>query len=220
MSFLRQSHVEFPFGEQRRRITTPESQFVIEQPQPGPTLYGNHFRGHLAFTLARHLVYPRNSSGPARGNSCDHTAGAFFQHQTQHLFQYETVPGFASWSELPAPARPSPIQSRAHHLGDFVQFYKWRHFVRALCLQLTPISPISNYLDFRPCAVYGELTRHLTTADGRCAHVLAELHKARIPPFRWQPHFSTLPLPGQPHRCAGFNPSSRENSRSAIICSS
>lgn len=146
--------------------TYDESQFVIGFNQLGPTLYGNyprvtspfHNTSHdTAFTQELRLV-------SKEGGAWDYATGAFFQHQTQHLFQYETLPGFGAWSELPGSgaAIPNSVPGAPYStFGDFVQFGNGGTRPSALSPTDTNFTylKLSGFLDR---AVYGELTRHIT----------------------------------------------------------
>ena len=183
--------------------TYDESQFVIGFNQLGPTLYGNYPRvtspffntSHdTSFTQELRLV-------SIEGGSWDFNAGAFFQHQTEHLFQHETVPGFAAWSELPGSgaAIPGSVAGGPYAtFGDFVQYYN--HGTRPSALSPTDTNftylKLSGFLDR---AVYGELTRRLTpdwqvTAGARIFwQNFAQSLYSTIP--YGGPFFSTLPPP-------------------------
>jgi len=61
----------------------------------------------------------------------DYTVGGFFRRQINDLYQYETVPGFAAWSELPGSANAVNQYNLANGLGlpayanfaDYLQQY-------------------------------------------------------------------------------------------------
>ena len=154
------------FSVNKDANTYDESQFVIGYNLAGPTLYGKLPAGHLAFSSTPRAT-PRIPKKfvwfSHEGNLWDYTAGAFFQHQTQHLFRYETVPGFASWSELPGSgaAIPNTVAGAPYStFGDFVQFYNGGTRPSALSPTDTNFTylKLSGFLDR---AVYGELT-HVT----------------------------------------------------------
>ena len=183
--------------------TYDESQFVIGYNLLGPTLYGNFPRVTSPFfNTSRDTSFTQEIRLVSHeGNAWDYTAGAFFQHQTQHLFQYETVPGFAAWSELPGSgaAIPGTVAGAPYStFGDFVQFYNGGTRPSALSPTDTNFTflKLSGFLDR---AVYGELTRHLTpdwqvTGGARMFwQNFAQSLYGTIP--YGGPFFSTLPPP-------------------------
>ncbi|MDE2305067.1 MAG: TonB-dependent receptor [Gammaproteobacteria bacterium] len=183
--------------------TYDESQFVIGYNLAGPTLYGNYPRVTSLFFNTSHdtSLTQEFRLVSHRGGPWDYAAGAYFQHQTEHLFQYETVPGFASWSELPGSgaAIPPTVPGAPYStFGDFVQFYNQGTRPSAL----SPVDENFTYLKlsgFNDRAVYGELTRHLSprwqiTGGTRFfwQNFAQSLHST-IP--YGGPFFSTLPPP-------------------------
>jgi iron complex outermembrane receptor protein len=183
--------------------TYDESQFVIGYNLAGPTLYGNYPRVTSPFfNASRDTSFTQEIRLVSHeGDAWDYTAGAFFQHQTQHLLQYETVPGFGSWSELPGSgaAIPGTIAGAPYStFGDFVQFYNGGTRPSALSPTDTNFTylKLSGFLDR---AIYGELTRHLTpdwqvTAGARMFwQNFAQSLYSTIP--YGGPFFSTLPPP-------------------------
>ncbi|MDE2347894.1 MAG: TonB-dependent receptor [Gammaproteobacteria bacterium] len=180
-----------------------ESQFVIGYNLAGPTLYGNYPRVTSPFinsshdtALTQELRLVSKAGGP-----WDYAVGGFFQHQTEHLYQYETVPGFAAWSELPGSgaAIPSTVAGAPYStFGDFVQYYNGGTRPSAL----SPVDENFTYLQlsgFLDRAVYGELTRHVTprwqiTGGTRLFwQNFAQSLYSTIP--YGGPYFSTLPPP-------------------------
>jgi outer membrane receptor protein involved in Fe transport len=147
--------------------TYDESQFVVAYDLASPLLYGNYPRvTSLFFTTSRDTSFAQELRLVSKeGGDWDYTAGAFFQHQTQHLLQRESLPGFAAWSELPgsADAIPADTPGAAYaNFGDFLQFYNGGTRPSAL----SPVDTNFTYLrlsGFKDRAVYGELTRHITS---------------------------------------------------------
>jgi iron complex outermembrane receptor protein len=183
--------------------TYDESQFVIGYNLLGPTLYGNYPRVTSPFfNTSRDTSFTQEIRLVSHeGSAWDYTAGAFFQHQTQHLFQYETVPGFGSWSELPGSgaAIPDSVAGAPYStFGDFVQYYNGGTRPSALSPTDTNFTylKLSGFLDR---AVYGELTRHITpdwqvTGGARMFwQNFAQSLYSTIP--YGGPYFSTLPPP-------------------------
>ena len=200
--------------------TYDESQFVIGYNLAGPTLYGNYPRVTSPFfNTSRDTSFTQELRLVSHeGSAWDYTAGAFFQHQTQHLYQYETVPGFAAWSELPGSgaAIPSTIAGAPYStFGDFVQYYNGG--TRPSLLSPTDTNftylKLSGFLDR---AVYGELTRHITpdwqvTGGARMFwQTFAQSLYSTIP--YGGPYFSTLPPPANQTDALGSTIVTREQS--------
>jgi outer membrane receptor protein involved in Fe transport len=142
-----------------------QSQFVEFYASLTPLLYGNYPRiTSPFFTHSRDNSFTEELRlGSKEGGAWDYTAGAFFQRQTQNLFQYETAPGFGAWSELPgsAAAVNSTLGSNYANYGDFIQMYNGGTRPSAT----SPTDTNFTYLrlsDFTDRAIFGELTRHIT----------------------------------------------------------
>jgi iron complex outermembrane recepter protein len=144
-----------------------ESQFIVAYNLEDPLLYGNYPRiTSLFFDVSRDESFTQEFRLVSKeGGAWDYTAGAFFQHQTQHLLQTETVPGFAAWSELPGSAAVVPGSTPGApyaNFGDYLQYYNGGTRPSAD----RPADTIFTYLrlsSFSDRALYGELTRHLTS---------------------------------------------------------
>jgi iron complex outermembrane recepter protein len=142
------------------------SAFLLDYSGFGPQFYGNFPRiTSLTFTNSRDTSFTQELRLVSKeGGGWDYTVGGFFQHQTEHLFQYQTAPGFAAWSELPgsAAALPSTTPGAPYaNFGDFIEFYNGGTRPSAL----SPTDTNYTYLrqsGFLDRAFYGELTRHLT----------------------------------------------------------
>ncbi|MDP9064664.1 MAG: TonB-dependent receptor [Pseudomonadota bacterium] len=182
--------------------TYDESQFIVAFDQISPTLYGNYPRiSSLFFTTSRDTSFTQELRLVSKeGGGWDYAAGAFFQHQTEHLLQRESVPGFASWSELPgsANAANSVVGSHYANFGDFLQFYNGGTRPSADI----PVDNMFTYLrlsGFLDRAIYGELTRHITpqwqiTGGARLFwQNFSQSLDSTIP--NGGPLYSTLPLP-------------------------
>jgi outer membrane receptor protein involved in Fe transport len=139
------------------------------------------------------------------GGAWDYTAGAFFQRQTQHLFQRESIPGFAAWSELPGSADAANaalaqmgITANYANFGDFLQQYYGGTRPSAL----SPTDTMFGYTrlsQFKDRALFGELTRHLTDkwqVTGGARVFWQEFHQSldQVIPYEG-PINSTLPYP-------------------------
>jgi iron complex outermembrane recepter protein len=177
-----------------------ESQFVIAYDMISPFLYGNYPRiTSLFYTTSKDTNFTQEFRLVSKtGGDWDYTAGLFFQHQTQNLFQYETIPGFAAWSELPGSADAIATNPVYANFGDFVQYYNGGTRPSALTPRDTNFTylRISGFLDR---AAYGELTRHITdkwqvTAGGRIFWQDFSQGLDSTIPFGG-PLYSTLPAP-------------------------
>jgi iron complex outermembrane receptor protein len=114
-----------------------------------------------SFTEELRLV--SKDSGP-----WDWVAGAYFNHRIQDLSEYETLEGFATWSEIPGSGMPpgctveNPITCPYPTYGDVIQFYKG-----GIRPSSNPINPDLNYtldrsISFRDFALFGEESHHFT----------------------------------------------------------
>ncbi len=140
------------------------------------------------------------------GGAVDYTVGGFYRHQTNDLFQYEIIPGFAAWSELPGSAdavnaalNATPGNSYAvATFGDYIEGYNGGTRPSAL----SPTDTNYTYArtsGFKDKALFGELTWHATqkwqvTGGFRLfwQDVSQNVH-IQIP--YGGPYFSTLPAP-------------------------
>jgi iron complex outermembrane recepter protein len=180
-----------------------ESQFVVDYNLASPLLYGDYPRVTSLFFLTSHdtSLTQELRLVSKEGGDWDYATGLFFQHQTQHLLQRESVPGFAAWSELPGSADavpPSTPGAPYANFGDFLQMYYGG--TRPSALQ--PVDTNFTYLrlsGFTDKALYGELTRHLTsrwelTGGARIFwQDFAQSLHSQIP--YGGPFYSTLPYP-------------------------
>jgi len=148
-----------------------ESPFLLSYNAISPQLYGNYPRATTEFFTNysdRSYVEELRLVSKA-GGAWDYTVGGFFRRQINDLYQYETVPGFAAWSELPGSANAVNQYNLANGLGlpayanfaDYLQQYNGGTRPSAL----SPIDENYTYArnsGFKDRALYGELTRHLT----------------------------------------------------------
>ena len=180
--------------------TFDESQFVIAYDMISPNLYGNYPRiSSLFFIKSKDTNFTQEIRLVSKsGGDWDYTAGLFFQHQTQHLYQWETIPGFAAWSELPGSAGNVVAPTSYDNFGDFIQFYNGGTRPSSL----SPADTNFTYLrqsGFLDRAAYGELTRHITplwqvTAGARLfSQDFTQGMYSTIP--YGGPLYSTLPVP-------------------------
>ena len=134
------------------------------------------------------------------GEHWDYAVGAFFHHETNDVYQYETIPGFTAWSQLPgsADAVNAALGSNYANFGDYIQYYNGGTRPSAL----SPLDAMYTYnrdSRFTDTALYGELTRHLTsqwdfTAGLRVFWQDVGQNLVQQIPFGG-PYFSTLPPP-------------------------
>jgi iron complex outermembrane receptor protein len=97
------------------------------------------------------------------GGAWDYAVGGFFRREINDLFQYETIPGYAAWSELPGSANAvnQVLGSSYANFGDYIQLYNGGTRPSAL----SPTDTNYTYArdsGFKDRALYGELTRHVT----------------------------------------------------------
>jgi len=148
-----------------------ESQFVLYF--NAPLVYGSYPRSTSYFfttnkdnSFTQEFRLASKDKGPF-----EYTTGLFFQRQSQHLFQRESIPGFAAWSELAGSAAAANAALAANpnyhgstsfaNFGDFLQTYYGGTRPSAL----TPTDTNFGYLrlsQFRDEALFGELTYHVT----------------------------------------------------------
>ena len=185
-----------------------ESPFLIAANQVSPQIYGNYPRPTTEFfteyTDKSFVEELRLVS--KEGGAWDYSVGGFFRREINNLFQYETIPGFAAWSELPGSANAVNQYDQANginagpyaNFADFLQFYYGGTRPSAL----SPTDLNYTYLrnsGFKDRALYGELTRHLTpqwqiTAGVRVFWQDINQNLYQTIPYGG-PVYSTLPYP-------------------------
>ncbi len=179
-----------------------ESQFVTGYSAISPLYYGNYPRiTSLFFTTSRDTNFVEELRLVSKQSTdWDYTVGGFFQHQGQHLYQYETIPGFAAWSELPGSGAATNGAAGGPYstFGDFVQYYNGGTRPSAL----TPTDTNFTYLrgsKFLDRALYGELTSHVTSnwqITGGARQFWQEFSQSLYSTIPYGgPFFSTLPPP-------------------------
>lgn len=179
-----------------------ESPFLLNYDSLSPLYYGSYPRPTTEFftnSTDKSLVEELRLVSK-EGRLFDYTVGGFFRHENNDLFQYETIPGFAAWSELPgsAAAVNQILGSNYATFGDYIENYNGG-------TRPSSLSPTdTNYTyqrasGFKDRALYGELTWHVTsqwqvTGGARVfwQNVSEELYQT-IP--YGGPYFSTLPYP-------------------------
>ena len=177
-----------------------ESQFLLYFNEP--LVYGGYPRAtSFFFTTSQDNSFTQEFRLASKlGGGWDYTAGAFFQRQTQHLFQRESVPGFAAWSELPgSAAQPNAVLGSSYaNFGDFLQSYYGGTRPSAL----SPTDTNFDYLrlsQFKDKALFGELTRHLTERwqlTGGARVFWQDFHQSLYQSIPYDgPFNSTLPAP-------------------------
>jgi outer membrane receptor protein involved in Fe transport len=179
-----------------------ESPFLLSYDADSPLFYGSFPRPITEFitqyTDSSFVEEMRLVSKV--GEHWDYTVGGFFRHETNDVYQYEIIPGFTAWSQLPgsADAVNSVLGSNYANFGDYIQYYNGGTRPSAL----TPLDAMYTYnrdSDFTDTAFYGELTRHLTpvwdfTAGLRVFWQDVKQNLIQTIPFGG-PYFSTLPYP-------------------------
>lgn len=130
----------------------------------------------------------------------DYTVGGFFRRENNDLFQYETIPGFAAWSQLPGSANAvnQALGSNFATFGDYITQYNGGTAPAALSPTDTnyTYARTSGFLDR---AVYGELTRHITPewqVTGGLRLFWQDVNQSLYQTIPYGgPYFSTLPPP-------------------------
>ncbi len=179
-----------------------ESAFLLNYNAENPLYYGNFPRASTEFitdytdgSLVEELRLVSKSGGP-----WDYTVGGFFRHENNDLFQYETIPGFAAWSELPgsAAAVNQALGSSYATFGDYITEYNGGTAPAALSPTDTNYTYARNS-QFLDRALYGELTLHASSRWQITGGVrvfwqdVAQSLYQTIP--YGGPYFSTLPPP-------------------------
>jgi len=178
-----------------------ESAFLL-QFNGSPAYYGNYPRSSTEFitqytddSLVEELRLVSKT-----GNAWDYTVGTFFRHESNDLFQYETIPGFAAWSALPGSANAvnELLGTSYANFDDYIQQYNGGTPPSAD----SPTDSIYTYArnsGFLDRAIYGELTFHATSkwqiTGGVRAFWQDVSQSVRITIPDGGPLFSTLPPP-------------------------
>ncbi len=185
-----------------------ESPFLLAYNAISPQLYGNYPRATTEFFTNysdRSYVEELRLVSKA-GGAWDYTVGGFFRRQINDLYQYEAVPGFAAWSELPGSANTVNQYNQANGLNlpayanfaDYLQLYNGGTRPSAL----SPTDENYTYArnsGFKDRALYGEITRHLTpewqvTGGARVFWQNVDESLVQTIPYGG-PLYSTLPYP-------------------------
>lgn len=155
------------------KSTYDESAFLLNYNSLSPLYYGSYPRATTAFfadstdtSLVEELRLVSKSGG-----RWDYTAGGFFRHEYNDLFQYETVPGFAAWSQLPGSANAVNQALNQLYPGSGYNFANFGDYIEQYNGGTRPnaLSPLdTNYTyrrssGFKDRALYGELTLHATS---------------------------------------------------------
>jgi outer membrane receptor protein involved in Fe transport len=188
------------FSTNKDDNTYDESQFLLYFNEP--LVYGGYPRAtSFFFSTAQDNAFTQEFRLASKaGGAWDYTAGAFFQRQTQHLFQRESVPGFAAWSQLPgSAAEPNALLGANYaNFGNFLQTYYGGTRPSAL----SPTDTNFDYLrlsQFKDKALFGELTRHLTErwqVTGGARIFWQDFHQSLYQSIPFDgPFNSTLPPP-------------------------
>jgi outer membrane receptor protein involved in Fe transport len=179
-----------------------ESPFLLNYNSLSPLYYGSYPRPTTEFflnstdkSLVEELRLVSKEGGPL-----DYVVGGFFRHEYNDLFQYETVPGFAAWSQLPgsADAVNQVLGSNYANFGDYIVNYNGGTRPSSLA----PLDTNYTYQresGFKDRALYGELTWHVTsqwqiTGGVRVFWQDVSENLYQTIPYGG-PYFSTLPPP-------------------------
>jgi outer membrane receptor protein involved in Fe transport len=209
------------FSTDKDDNTYDESQFLLNF--NAPLVYGSYPRATSFFFDTSHdnSFTQEFRLTSKEGGAWDYTAGAFFQRQTEHLFQRESVPGFAAWSELPGSANAANAALAAlgisphnyANFGDFLQTYYGGTRPSAL----SPTDTNFGYLrlsQFKDRALFGELTRHLTEkwqVTGGARIFWQEFSQSLYQTIPYEgPFNSTLPSPANLTDAAGTTIAQRD----------
>lgn len=179
-----------------------ESPFLLNYNSISPLYYGSYPRSTTEFftdSIDKSLVEELRLVSK-EGGALDYVVGGFFRHEWNDLFQYETIPGFAAWSELPGSANAvnQVLGTQYADFGDYITQYNGG--TRPSSLEPTD----TNYTyqresSFKDRAVYGELTWHVTpqwqiTGGTRVFWQNVKENLYQTIPYGG-PSFSTLPAP-------------------------
>jgi iron complex outermembrane recepter protein len=189
------------YARNRDSSNYDESAFLL-QFDGAPIYYGNYPRSSTEFITSytdTSLVEELRLVSKA-GKTWDYTVGSFFRHESNDLYQYETIPGFAAWSELPGSANAvnQALGTSYANFDDYIQQFNGGTPPSAD----TPTDSIYTYArnsGFLDRALYGELTFHATSRWQITGGVRAfwqdvsQSVKITIPDGG--PLFSTLPPP-------------------------
>ena len=185
-----------------------ETPFLQKFDSLSPLYYGNFPRPTTEFITGytdKSLVEELRLVSK-EGSTFDYTVGGYYRHQTNDLFQYEIIPGFGAWSELPGSGaavsealNATPGNNYAFNtFGDFIQNYNGGTRPSALSPTDTNYTYARNS-GFKDKALFGELTWHVTPKWQLTGGVrvfwqdVSENIHIQIP--YGGPYFSTLPPP-------------------------
>ncbi len=191
-----------------------QSPFLLQFNALSPIYYGNYPRATTEFftndkdkSFVEELRLVSKS-----GASWDYTVGGFFRREVNDVFQYETIPGFAAWANLPGsadavntalnnPAPPASMPNPPYNYANFSQYlqnYNGGTSPSALSPTDTNYTYARNS-GFLDRAVYGELTRHLTPewqVTGGLRLLWQDVNQSLYQTIPYGgPVFSTLPPP-------------------------
>jgi outer membrane receptor protein involved in Fe transport len=141
-----------------------ESPFLLNYNSLSALYYGNYPRATTEFftNSTDHSLVEELRLVSKEGHALDYVVGGFFRHENNDLFQYETVPGFAAWSQLPGSANAvnQVLGTNYANFGDYIEGIGGT--------RPSALSPLdTNYTyqresGFKDRALYGELTWHVT----------------------------------------------------------
>jgi outer membrane receptor protein involved in Fe transport len=190
------------YARNQDKSSYDESVFLLHYNSLSPTYYGSYPRPSTNFitqytdsSFVEELRLVSKEAG-----AWDYAVGGFFRREINNVFQYETVPGFAAWSQLPGSANAvnQVLGTNYANFGDYVEFGNGGTRPNLL----TPVDTNYTYQrssGFKDRALYGELTRHITpqwqvTIGGRIFWQAVSQSLRQTTPYGG-PIFSTLPYP-------------------------
>lgn len=190
------------YTKNRDQSSYDESPFLLNYNSLSPLYYGSYPRSSTEFitgytdsSLVEELRLVSKE-----GRLLDYTVGGFFRHQGNNAFQYETVPGFAAWAQLPGSANAvnQLLGTTFANFDDYIAQYNGG----TPPSELSPLDTNYTYSrnsEFLDRALYGELTLHATqrwqiTGGARVFWQDVKENLIQTIPYGG-PYFSTLPYP-------------------------
>jgi outer membrane receptor protein involved in Fe transport len=190
------------FARNQDQSTYDESAFLLNYNAESPLYYGSYPRASTDFLTdyTDSSVVEELRLVSKTGGTWDYTVGGFFRHEWNDLFQYETIPGFAAWSQLPgsADAVNQVLGSSYSSFGQYITQYNGG----TAPADLSPVDTNYTYArnsEFLDRAIYGELTLHATAKwqiTGGLRVFWQDVSQSLYQTIPYGgPYFSTLPAP-------------------------
>jgi len=190
------------FAKNEDKSTYDESAFLLNYNAESPLYYGSYPRASTDFLTdyTDSSVVEELRLVSKAGSTWDYTVGGFFRHEWNDLFQYETIPGFAAWSQLPGSANAvnQVLGSSYSSFGQYITQYNGG----TAPADLSPLDTNYTYArnsEFLDRAIYGELTLHATAKwqiTGGVRVFWQDVSQSLFQTIPYGgPYFSTLPPP-------------------------